>query len=67
MTKKIAQKKAKKESLELNVPEDFVGEVIGTVSKGSEEIVVSPLLADFHNEELNLIRDKINEIITKIA
>jgi predicted membrane GTPase involved in stress response len=57
------KKEEKKEELVLNVPEDFVGEVIGTISKGSGE--VAPLTRDFHNEELNLLRDKINEIIAK--
>ena len=56
-------KKKEKEALELNVPEDFVGEVVGTVSSGAPE--VAPLTRDFHNEELNLLRDKINEIIAK--
>ena len=60
------KKEAKKEEMELNVPVDFVGEVIGTVSKGSEEIVVNPLTGDFHDEEMNLLRDKINEIIAAI-
>jgi len=56
-------KKKEKEALELNVPEDFVGEVIGTISKDSEEKVILPILRDFHNEELNELRNKINEII----
>lgn len=62
MTKKKVKevKEAKKEELELNVPVDFVGEVIGSVSKGEG---VKPLLRDFHNEELNELRDKINEVI----
>jgi len=59
----MAKKKEKKEkeALELNVPEDFVGEVTGTVSKGANEIL--PILRDFHNEELNELRNKINELI----
>jgi hypothetical protein len=57
-------KKTKKEEFELNVPADFVGEVIGTVSKGSGE--VAPITRDFHNEELNALKDKINEIASKI-
>ena len=57
-------KRKVKEALELNVPEDFVGEVIGTVSKGAGE--VAPFVVDFHDGELNLIRDKINEIIAAI-
>ena len=57
-------KESKKEEMELNVPVDFVGEVIGTVSKGEGE--VAPFVVDFHNGELNLIRDKINEIIAAI-
>ena len=63
IVKKVEKKKAKKETLELSVPEDFVGEVIGTVSKDTSEIAL--FTVDFHNEELNLIRDKINEIIAK--
>jgi len=57
-------KKKEKESLELNVPVDFVGEVVGSVSRGTG--VVAPFVVDFHNGELNLIRDKINEIIAAI-
>ena len=61
----MAKKKveAKKEEMELNVPVDFVGEVTGTVSKGANEIL--PILRDFHNEELNELRNKINEKWTK--
>lgn len=63
MAKKIVKKKLVKETVELNVPENFIGEVTGTVSKGTSEIL--PILRDFHNEELNELRNKINEIIAK--
>ena len=59
----MAKKKAK-EALELNVPEDFVGEVIGTVSSGSDT-EIAPITQEFGNGELNVLKDKINEIIAK--
>jgi hypothetical protein len=56
-------KRKAKEALELNVPEDFVGEVIGTVSTGTSEI--APIDIAFGNGDLNILKDKINEIIAK--
>jgi hypothetical protein len=59
----------KEETFELNVPEDFVGEVIGTVSSGITPVVtgrVAPMTELFGNGDLNILRDKINEIIAKI-
>ena len=57
-------KRKVKEALELNVPEDFVGEVIGTISSGSE-VEIAPITQEFGNGELNVLKDKINEIIGK--
>jgi len=52
------------EKFELNIPEDFNGEVSATVSNGSGD-GIAPITQDFGNGELNVLKDKINEIIAQ--
>jgi len=56
-------KKAKDEFI-ISVPDTFSGEVIATKSSGTSN-KIGLLTQEFGNGDLNVLRDKINEIINR--
>jgi alpha/beta superfamily hydrolase len=56
--------KKKKVDFAVDVPKDFNGEVSISRSKAIPEVIL-PIAQHFGHGDLNILRDKINEIIAK--
>lgn len=55
----------KKKSMEVEVPKDFVGEITLSNSKATSP-KVELLTQEFTNAELNVLKDKLNEVIKSL-
>lgn len=57
-------KKKQVSDLEIEVPKDFVGEISMSRARALPP-KIDPIVQQFGNGDLNILRDKINEIIEK--
>lgn len=60
----MARKKIKEGSFEVDIPETFNGEI--TLSAARATTPIAPIDRDFANGEVQILKEKINEIISKI-
>ena len=60
------RKKKETNDVAVEIPADYNGEVTITRSHVVSEVKIDPLTNDFNHADLNVLRDKINEVISII-